>query len=254
MNPRSTDATPTPPTPAPHAPAPRTPQRSVPLLIVAGALIVAVVGVVLLLGVEQPPAFEPLTADPALHVPASIAWIDSDGGDPCLRVAEPDGSVREVTCGLEGRIVAWTADGILVEEWARGTDHLTAIDPVAGSSRTVPNTVAPRDLEDDVDEPAPPPVPWVDRADGRITVRLPEDPHGDHLDAPVLWEGEAPQSYDLVTAVPAPDGSVVALGDTAGRLLVVPADGSSPPRVWTEQVPRHTEYIWQGWVGSAGPA
>lgn len=246
MNPRPADASTTGATSAPR--------RSVPLLIAAGALIVVVVGVVLLVGVERPPAFESLAADPELRVPASIAWIDHDSGDPCLQVAEPDGSVREVTCGLDGRVVAWTADGILVEDWTRGTDQLTAVDPVTGSSSTVPGTDPWRDLEDGVGDPSVPPAPWVDRDDGRITVRLPEGPADDHLDAPVLWAGEAPRSYDIVTAVPAPDGSVVALGDNAGRLLVVPADGSSPPRVWTEQVPRYTEYVWQGWVGSADPA
>jgi hypothetical protein len=169
-------------------------------------------------------------------------------------VAEPDGSVRDVTCGLDGRVVAWTADGILVEEWSRGMDQLTAVDPVSGASSTVPGTELWRDLEDGVGDPLLPPAPWVDRADGRITVRLPEDPDGDHLDAPVLWEGEAPSNYDIEAAVPAPDGSVVALADNAGRLLVVPTDGSSPPRVWTEQVPRYTEYVWQGWIGSADPA
>ncbi len=231
--------------------------RSVPLLLAAGVLVVAVVAVVLFVGVERPPAVEPLATAP-FEVPAPLAWIDRDG-EPSLWVAEPDGRVREVEGdplgdGGEayGELLAWNDGGILVQDWSQGAERIVAIDPDTGSRAFVSDDGTTLRSEAH-GLPGGGTAPLIERRDGRLTLRIPTEHRDDDRDGadddaigPVIWDTEAPASYDVVTAVPSPDGSVVALGDNAGRLLVVPTDGSTDPRLWTDRAPRYAQYVWEG--------
>ena len=233
--------------------------RSVPLLLAAGALVVAVVAVVLLVGVERPPAVEPLEPE-AFEVPAALVWIDRDAG-PALRVADPDGRVREVEGDplgerdeAYGELLAWNDEGILVRDWSGGLERIVAIDPGTGARAFVPDD-GPSLAAESRRAPGGGTVPLIERHDGRLTLRIlnGDRDDGDRDDGaggggagPVLWDTDAPASYDVVTAVPSPDGSVVALGDNAGRLLVVPMDGSTEPRSWTDRAPRYAQYVWEG--------
>lgn len=211
-------------------------QRSIPMLVAAGVLVVGVVAAVLAFGVERPPEVEPLAAEPTRTPPASIAWLDSSGTERCLRVADPDGEVREVTCdNTEGDLVGWTRRGILL----RQADDIAALDARTGERAVLADAARPGHGSR--------PRAQTERQDGRLTVLAP-GPAGDgpDEDRTVVWETDAPDSYDIVTAVPAPDGATVALSDNAGRLLVAPADGSAPPRLWSEQAPRYAEPVWEG--------
>lgn len=209
--------------------------RSVPLLVAAGLLVVAVVAAVLIFGVERPPPVEPLGSGAGVTPPAAIAWSDRGAGENCLRAADPDGDVREVVCDLGGELVGWSDEGILVREWRGGTERVVAVDPATGDRRTVG-----RDVRSGA---VPTTTHWTEREDGRLTVSLDPDDTGEPT---VLWEVEAPSSYDVVTAVASPDGTVVALGDSAGRLLVVPSDGGVEPRLWSDEVPEYARFVWQG--------
>ena len=221
--------------------------RSVPLLLAAAGLVIVVVAGVLVFGIERPPSLESVAAEPALVPPASLAWAVWDGGERCLSVADPNGTVAEVTCGdLDGELLGWTDEGIVFRSWGRGTNQLVTIDPVTGE-----RSVRPEDGEPSAYPSKPAPAApsvhsarsWTERDDGRLRVWL--EQRGGDADT-LLWEITAPSSYDVVSVVPSPDGSVVALSDTADRLLVVPTDGSEPPRIWSDDVDTYGTLVWEG--------
>jgi hypothetical protein len=226
----------------------RVTDRSVPLLIAAAGTVVAVVAAVLVFGVDRPPPVEPLSAEPAFAPPAAITWTAWMGSETCLFVAEPQGEVREVVCDdlLGDDVIGWSAEGILVRDHTRLEETIAAIDPDTGDRSTIDSrTRLDPDTEDALGSDT---RVRTEREDGTLRVFVGE--YRADLDDPEehspLWEVEAPASYDVVRATTAPGGRVVAMTDNAGRLLVAPADGSSEPRLWTDEVDRYTRVIWQG--------
>ncbi|MEX0835839.1 MAG: hypothetical protein WD010_07090 [Nitriliruptor sp.] len=65
------------------------------------------------------------------------------------------------------------------------------------------------------------------------------------VDGQVLWTTDADERYSIHGTWPSPDGAWVALQDSADRLLLVPADGSAEPVVWTEDVDGYATIVWR---------
>lgn len=212
-------------------------QRSTLALAAAGLLLVVVVGLVLLFGIARPPALPSLADQPDPAPPAAVAWNSFDRDDgPCLYVARPDGTTESLACNLEGEVWAWDDDGIAV--FAYGPrDQLEIIDPVTGE-------VVDRREVDDVDgseRPVPSPDGIISsrHSDGTLTVT-----RDDTRD--VIWEVDAPEGYRVGQGAVSPDGVWVAMFDSAERLLLVPADGSTDPRVWAEDTTEWQIPLWEG--------
>jgi hypothetical protein len=205
--------------------------RSLPLLIAAAVLVVAVVGAVLLFGVERPPGLTRLADQPDPEPPAAVAWMGSGGMETCVRIAWPEATVTEPWCDRAGGdLVGWTDEGILLHRW-EGSESIRVLDPVSGE-------FVGRSREGRWEPPYEQPAAWTERRDGELIVRLDDDT--------VVWRVETTDRYEIRTSAISADGAWVAMVDSADRLLLVPADGSSPPRVWTEGVTAWQTPIWEG--------
>ncbi len=213
--------------------------RSVALLIAAAVLIVGVVVAVLLFGIVRPPALEPL-AESGLRPSGAVTWMSWSDGESCLSIAWPDGNITEPYCSRDGGdVIAWRSDGVVLRTWTSTGESELTIDPVSGQvlDRRHVNP------ERDVDRPeSGERIEWVrsyrDDA-GLLVVEL--ESSGD-----VVWRLDAPDAYTINSGVRSPDRNWVALVDSARRLLVVPADGSADPAVWTDEFDSWQTIVWQG--------
>lgn len=207
----------------------------IPILVAVAVLVVAVVGAVYVFGVERPPSVEPLESESTFTPPGTIAWRTGVGTDRCLYVGEPRGATREVACNpAYASPLAFTDEGILVREEAPDDERFVLVDPATGERSLTTLEVEP--------EPRGMTPPWTDHEDGRLRVAIGER----DAEQNVVWEVEAPDTYDIRAAVVSPDGTSVAMTDSEGRLLVAPTDGSVAPLLWSEQVGRYTDIIWEG--------
>jgi outer membrane protein assembly factor BamB len=162
-----------------------------------------------------------------------VAWTSYDTEDgPCLQIATSDGGTEKLDCSLEGEVWAWDDAGIVVYTYGP-RDHLEVIDPATGE------LVERREARGE--GAAGPPDGGVRSrtTDGILTVT-----RDDTRD--VLWEVDAPEGYRVSSGAVSPDGAWVAMFDSAERLLLVPADGSSDPRVWAEGTTEWGTPVWEG--------
>ena len=210
--------------------------RPVVGLLVAAALVALLtLGVVLRFGLVRPPELAAVdAATRPVHELALLAYRDRDRGQ-CLEVVGTDGTLREVRCSLDGvgPLLGWDDRGILVLRYATFGERLEAIDPVSGvvvaSEAFDPRVDAVERWGIGVD---------VERSGGTLTVR--DDRRQ------VLWVVDAPDSYWINATARDQSTGTVALLDSAGRLLVLPA-GADAPRVWVEDLGRnYGELVWQG--------
>lgn len=209
------------------------PRRSLPTLLVAGALVTVVVALVLVFGIARPPELVSLADEPEPALTAGIAWSAWEEGGACLYTLDPAGTQREVGCGYDGEeLLAWTDDGIAMLVWGP-RDGAELIDPDTGE---VVDTVAGQ------------PEEWFGRdagvvrsrvVDGTLTVTL--------RDGGVeLWRVDVAGNYTVDDGFLSPDGEWVLLVDRSGRLLLVPSDGSAAPRVWAEVEESWVRPVWEG--------
>jgi hypothetical protein len=223
--------------------------RSTPLLVAAAVLVVGVVALVVTVGVERPPALEPLTGDGA-GPGASVAWTEPSevGGPVCLWVGRPDGVLTELTCEVElDEVVGWSEEGIVARSWADPRPQLVLVD--ADTGEVVERRREDPDALDPGDPDAADPWlddPWSDHLGDHVSSRR----EGDELvvvarDDRELWRVEASERYDVGPGTASPDGRWIAAVDAASRLLLLPADGSTEPRVWAEDVPRWVGVVWE---------
>lgn len=210
-----------------------------PVALVAAAVVAVVaVGLVLVFGVTRPPQLAATGDDPALVPTAAIAIHGWRDGESCVRVVAPDGATHEAWCHEDGgELLGWSDDGIVVRSYGRHDEVELVLDPETGEvvssagARPERGTTARYDGVTLTTSRA-------SGSSGDLEVRLP--------DGTVLWRVDAPDSYDVTGGWRSPDGDQVALLDAAGRLLVVPADGSQPPRIWAEGFGPWDEVAWQG--------
>jgi hypothetical protein len=211
-----------------------TPGRSLPALIAAAGLVVVAVALVLMFGVARPPALSSLADQPEPAPSASVAWSAWDGDSACIHVARPDGGTSKVTCDQDaGEVLAWDDDGIAVWSWGP-SDAVRWIDPATGEEQR-------RERMDDerIFDRWGSGVIRSRTSDGVLTVTNDET-------GGVLWAVQAPESYRVHEGSISPDGAWIAMFDSAERLLVVPADGSTEPRVWTDDGTSWEGLIWEG--------
>lgn len=221
--------------PASSAPRDTSQRRSASLFIAALALIAVVATLVLLFGVTRPPKLLAIT-QANLTPPGGIAWMswDERDGRQVLSVADVHGGGITFDHGDDvGELVGWTDRGLAVFSWTyRG--RMTYFDPVtglvAGSEDSDYETLS-IDPRDEV----------VVTRRGAMEVRLRS------TDA-LLWSVSASGGYTIRSGWLSPDGDWVALVDSFGRILLVPADGSAPPVIWANVEPHSAPYriVWQG--------
>lgn len=206
-------------------------ERRLWTLWAAAAVVVIVVGGVMLFGVIRPPSLPSVAEMPEPMVTAQIALLDYGEDGPCLLVAGAEGRAREVGCGgsFEGFDLRW------VDE-ERVALHSPRVDP-AGDSLTIVDVttggVVVAEANDDAQSPAERDVGlrtgdddglvWVERtgADGSVAR---------------LLELAATDPYALYGPRLSADERWLVVQDNADRILIAPADGSGPPRVWLEDV------------------
>lgn len=210
--------------------------RSVPLLLAAAAVIIATVVVVLVFGVNRPPALEPLAAGPDAPSEglARITWREDSA---CLEVFTVAEGRTEVTCELDGgEILGWKDDVIALRSWSEvGEEFLLVGEDGEVRSRRLLSPEESQRL---------PFSPYAgartSHRDGRLTVTV-------AATDTVAWDVKAASNYRVEVNALSDDGRWLAMVDTAGRLLVVPADGSGPPRVWVEDLGNAWDAIvWEG--------
>lgn len=233
-----------PPPPVSHAAAgpvgPGTPTgpRSIPLLIAAGVLVITVVTAVLLFGVQRPPTLDTVAATPDPVPPAAVAWSDWQGErGQCITIAYPDGRVEDAACvRQDGEVVGFVDEGIVFLVWGERSEYLVLIDPLTGE-----------ELEQRPVRPGTHPLDAIeDGWDPGLQTRTRDGEFQLVVDGEVIWAVDAPEGYDLTALRRSPDGSMLVAVDRAGRVLVVPVDGSAPPRVWGSGVNRWRSPMWQG--------
>jgi hypothetical protein len=206
--------------------------RSLPLLIGAGLLVLLVVGGVLLFAIERPPALDSLAEEPLPAPTSRLAYLVEQPDGNCIRIAQPDGTTTGPWCDRAGgELVGWDDEGLLSRRWD-GTERVRILDPETGE-------VLGRAQDRAWREPFDQQVVWTERRDGELIVRLDEDDME-------LWRVASPERYEIRSSSRSADGAWVAMVDSADRLLVLPADGSSGPRVWTTDVSQWTWPVWEG--------
>lgn len=210
------------------------PERSLVLLLISAALVITVVVLVLIFGVARPPEVVALAEQPDPAPTARVVWNDDGNDEPCVTVAAPDGTVTEVTCTVDrDEVVAWDEDGLVVRTW-RAQDELRWLDPATGEE------VQGEEVND--------PAAFETYRHSEITSRTRSGTLQVIVDetGELIWETDAPDGYRVQAGSVSPDGAWVALIDSANRLLVVPADGSQPPRLWAEDVSSWQAPVWEG--------
>lgn len=200
-------------------------------LVGAALVVVLVFAAVLVFGVARPPELSHVS-EASTGLAAGVAWTAWDESSTCVNVADPDGTVRELYCDEQGGdVMSWTAEGILLRSWTSAGELELVIDSTDGSvvsRRTVEDTATLPDTE----------YVRSSREDGRLVVSL-------ELSGDVIWDVESPEAYRIEQGQRSPDGDWVAMSDSAQRLLVVPADGSTDPLVWVADFDTWQMVVWQ---------
>ena len=209
-------------------------RRAVVSIVGAVSVLVVVTAIILIFGVIPLPDFVSLVGRPDPSIPGVVAYIDSIETPCVFTVPASGGDQHAVWCGRDYvDFVAWTEDGLLtVTDWSTGPAHLL-IDPATG---TEVDRVA---VSEQFDPPERLPNPKSqERADGSI-LRTDRDRQGtasvvvfrDGTSQTILSVEGAPGDYRFNQAQWSPDGAWVLVSDSAGRILIVGADGSPTGRV-----------------------
>jgi hypothetical protein len=215
-------------------------RRTVGYLVAGAALIALVAGLVLAFGVMRPPPLASI-AERGVTPPGSVALLQWDDRGACLEihVIRPDGTFTASDCDSSlTAIVGWTVDGVMVTAWLDSGQVLRTYDPstleMVSSHAISEGKTAGAGAGDGIGTET--------SSDGAMTVYWGADYH-------VLWRVDAPENYRVESGARSPDGRWFALTDSAGRLLLVPADGSASPSVWATGLGPNSSWpgpVWEG--------
>jgi hypothetical protein len=217
----------------PGGPSPE--RRSWLLLSLAALLVVGTVVAAAVLGIERPPSLPHVRDVPDPAPSGAVAWSAWNGNQQCVHVVTPTGEERRPWCSNEGYdVVGWASSGDLVVHSWETPGRLRTIDPVTGEV-TGRSSGDPDELAGDrpPDEAA-----WGEQVGGELVLVAAADDRE-------LWRVQASDRYRITASARSADGEWIAVVDSAERLLVLPADGSSEPRVWATDVPGWIQLVWE---------
>ncbi|MDR9452236.1 MAG: hypothetical protein RI637_13585 [Acidimicrobiia bacterium] len=212
-------------------------RRAIVSIVAAVSVLVVVTVIIFIFGVIPLPDFPSLAEQPDPSIPGTVAYVAFDD-DPCLVTvpASGGGVVERVWCGRQYvEFPSWTADGLLVVVDYTAQPSYLLIDPTTGTAvDRIPQDNQPG-------EPVPLPYPSTVRQERPDGARVRTDGlRGGEASVIVRINGEdqtiltvenAPSDYSFIDAQWSPDGAWVLVSDTAGRLLIVGADGNPAARV-----------------------
>lgn len=227
----SVEPTGTPDTPTAAAPAapPARAVRSMPALLGAGAVVVAVMAAVLLFGVARPPALPSIADAPAVTAPGRAVWTEWTNDRECLMLLEVDGTRRELRCGRgssPGQLTGWHDGQLVLVDWSDENPHERRVDPTTGGI-----------VSDEVTSST-----WLeDRAESYLVTRD-AGPLELVVGGRTVWTVDAPDAYDISWVRRSDDGRMLLIKDNADRLLLLGDDGQ--PRVWAEDV-NAWDAVWE---------
>ena len=216
-------------------------RRAIVSIVAAVSVLVAVTAIIFVFGVIPLPDFPSLAEQPDSSIPGTVAYLAFEnefGNEPCLVTVPASGGrvVEWVWCGRQYvEFPSWTADGLLVVVDYTAQPSYLLIDPATGTAvDRIPQDNQPG-------EPVPLPYSSTvrqERPDG-ARVRTDGGRGGDASvvvringeDQTILSVENAPSDYSFIDVQWSPDGAWVLVSDTAGRLLIVGADGNPGARV-----------------------
>lgn len=201
---------------------PSGPRRDIRLLVAAVVIATGFVVAVFTLGIDRPPELPLLAAGDEGSPSAAIAWTSWEPNGLCVYVAEPDATVREVTCGLDGELVGLVQDGpVQLLRYGGGmsrNEMLVTIDRETGE------VLDSRATEQVLDYSAVVEPTWF-RDGNELVVRH------DNRD---IWRVRSRDSYTVHAGRVSPDGAHIVLVDSARRIVVMPLNGTPSARVWVD--------------------
>lgn len=197
-------------------------------IVGAVAIAIAVVTVILLFGIRQPPSFPNVADERDERLAGRIAYVQEEDSRSCVVVVDlPQMDRHEVVCGDEsdwyGQDVWWSRDGDLeVVLYEQDGPFIATFDPVTGAEldrrvQTVDDgpvyedvwtTIRPRDGAE---------LTWYSD-DGSVEVQLTVGER-----ERTLLSARGPRDYSLWDVSWSPDGGWAMVSDSEGRLLVVAA-------------------------------
>lgn len=225
--------------------------------IAAVVILTATVLLIVLFGFIPLPEVPSLSERPDPAIPGTVAYVDHTGREEaCIyRVDASGGDPTKVYCEPSrffDSALSWTSEGNIVFQSFEGFGPETVvIDSETGTELAR----VPASPEDELDEPRmgfEMAFDRIERADGALLATNSDFRGGASvavsLDGTrrILWEVEdAPQDYQFQNAQWSPDGNWILVSDSAGRLIILAAEGPANPRLLVER--NEDGYSVPGW-------
>lgn len=198
-------------------------------LTAAGVVAVAVLGIVIVFGITNPPDF-PSLYDGGPTVEGTVAYVDY-GRDECVRTLDvATGESKEIYCADWLWVESWDRDGNLRVRTGNGIERTLIIDPASGLV-----------LESgDFAGEAPPHAGSLHATsrDGHATLTFTGG--GSQV---TLIDVDGPRNYAFWKYGTTADGEYAWVCDSDDRLLVVATDGAGEPWLVAEDV---ADAMWNG--------
>lgn len=198
-------------------------------LTAAAVVAVAVLGIVVVFGITNPPSF-PSLYDGGPTVEGAVAYVEG-GPDECVNVLDvATGVSREVYCADWLWLEGWDGDGNLRVNAGNGIERTLVVDPVTGAV-----------IESG--GPAGDPPSYVESLqssarEGHVTLT-----YTGSGAAVTLIDVDGPRNYAFWNTGITADERYAWVSDSADRLLLVALDGTAGPWLVAENVP---DARWNG--------
>lgn len=209
-------------------------RRAVGLGLAAVVVIVAV-ALVAWLGVVPYPDLKMLRDQPEPAPPGRLVYQAENGDETCIRIAEGDGTLRDLRCedGHRGEIVRWSDDAatVLVERYEGQAVVVEHLDPETGQvleRHVEPDSARPRPHEPPDDQA---PILITEGHGGTATLRLLTTSGDDR----VLWQVDGPREYHFRETRWSQDHQWVLVRDSRNHWIILRAQGEPLPRIWVRE-------------------